>query len=197
MCSSLNYVASRDRRLSPRLKWILPPSGLLEGVRWFKTDVLGLLSALSSSVKLYFLALLLPGQLDHWTWTSSFETSVLNHLRRRNNPKRRKNTLLNSWCFSVYVCNVGGKLRNVFYFVSVVAQTSHIYVGGCVKDAVSRILLVFRPVHHSAGSRGVNVGRQLYEINSQSIVSYSCSCCFGSRYCEVIPLSVITGVSVY
>ena len=32
----------RDLRLPSRLKWILPPSGLLCGVRWFETDVSGL-----------------------------------------------------------------------------------------------------------------------------------------------------------
>jgi hypothetical protein len=32
----------RRLRLGPRLKLIPPSSGLLRGVRWFKTDVLGL-----------------------------------------------------------------------------------------------------------------------------------------------------------
>jgi hypothetical protein len=31
-----------DRRLPPRLSWILPSSGLIRGVRWFITDVSGL-----------------------------------------------------------------------------------------------------------------------------------------------------------
>jgi hypothetical protein len=29
----------QDRRLPPRLNWILPSSGLIRGVRWFETDV--------------------------------------------------------------------------------------------------------------------------------------------------------------
>jgi hypothetical protein len=33
----------RGRRLPPRLNSILPSSGLLRGVRWFATDVTGLL----------------------------------------------------------------------------------------------------------------------------------------------------------
>ena len=32
----------RVRRLPPRLNWILASSGLLRGVKWFETDVLGL-----------------------------------------------------------------------------------------------------------------------------------------------------------
>jgi hypothetical protein len=36
-----NCVTHPDRRLPPWLKWILPSSGLLRGVRWFETDVSG------------------------------------------------------------------------------------------------------------------------------------------------------------
>jgi hypothetical protein len=43
---SIGYVAQQsllgDRRLPPRLNWILPSSGLIRGVRWFETDVSGL-----------------------------------------------------------------------------------------------------------------------------------------------------------
>jgi hypothetical protein len=31
----------RDLRFPPPLKWILPSSGLLRGIRWFETDVSG------------------------------------------------------------------------------------------------------------------------------------------------------------
>ena len=50
--TTANYL--RDRRLPPRLNWILQSSGLLRGVRWFETDV-------------SWLPVLL-GQLNLWRW---------------------------------------------------------------------------------------------------------------------------------
>ena len=74
----------RYRRLPLPLNWILPSSGLLPGVRWFETDVLGLPnpSHLQGSS--------CPKRKTAWPLKmgpkGSTETSVSNHLTLRNNP---------------------------------------------------------------------------------------------------------------
>ena len=69
----------RDGRLPPGLNLIIPSSGLLRGVSWFKTDVSGL-----------HIELIFKGQTVSTLRMGSIggpETSVLNQLRQRNNPE--------------------------------------------------------------------------------------------------------------
>ena len=67
-----------DRRLPLRLNWILPSSGLLRSVGWFRTDVSGL-SVPSSRVS------------DTWPWKMGPicgpATSVLDQPTLRNDPE--------------------------------------------------------------------------------------------------------------
>jgi hypothetical protein len=73
----------RGLRLTPRLNWILPSSGLLRDVRWFETDVSGLRIGSILNVQ----------AIQEDTWLSkvgllgSPETSVLNHLTSRSNSE--------------------------------------------------------------------------------------------------------------
>jgi hypothetical protein len=58
----------RDRRLPPRLNWILPSYALLRGIKWVETDVSGL-----------YLKMRPVGYS---------ETSVSNHITQHNNPEK-------------------------------------------------------------------------------------------------------------
>ena len=77
----------RDSSLLPQLNSILPPSGLLPGVKWFKTDVSGL--------PIYHL----QGSSCSWTaWPLKLEqrggpkTSISKHLTPSTNLEHGKNT---------------------------------------------------------------------------------------------------------
>jgi hypothetical protein len=69
--------------------WIFPSSGLLRGVRWFETDVLGL--PIGSIFKIQAVHVLKTRS------TGSPETSVLNHLTQRNNPEDGRIHFNRSW----------------------------------------------------------------------------------------------------
>ena len=77
-----------NRSLPPRLNWIILYSGLLRGLRWFKTNV-SALSVQSSRVKLSKKTDW-PLNIGH---TNSPETSVSNHLTQ--NPRRQPATTQN------------------------------------------------------------------------------------------------------
>ena len=80
-CPGINQRL-RYLRLPPRLNWILPSSVLLRGVKCCKTDVSGL--PIGPIFKGQAVQVVRPLNVKH---TGGPETSVLNHLKPRNNPK--------------------------------------------------------------------------------------------------------------
>ena len=101
-------VSYEYRRLLLKLNWILPSSGLLFGVRWLETDVLGLPTGHIFKDEAWRAWPLKRGPIG------SPETSISNHLTLRNNAEDgrilTKNLILRCWC-AAYITR-----RNLVWF---------------------------------------------------------------------------------
>jgi hypothetical protein len=86
--SSWKIVSFRDRRLPLRMNWILPPSGLLGGMRLFETDVSGI------TVSRIFKSQAVQEARPLKMRPTALESSISNHLTPRNNPEDGRIQLL-------------------------------------------------------------------------------------------------------
>lgn len=78
---------THDFRLPPWVNEILPSSGLLRNISWFKTDISGLF------IRFHFQGSNCPISLTLEDGTYSLETPVLIQLRLCNNPEDRRTEL--------------------------------------------------------------------------------------------------------
>ena len=94
----------RDRGVPPWLNWILPTSGLLRCLSWFKSDVSRL------PVGPIFNALNMGA-------IGSPETSVSSHLTLRNNPEDGRNWSTLKFLKNEQMCIVGTEDRNIYIYI--------------------------------------------------------------------------------